>query len=291
LRPLAESRRHTRLDMDYLCALTEAIGKDPEFRPVCIYFPNSTLYSFGDRLRYVEKRITGNDRSHHLVAVETTPHVSSALAAAQSGAGWTGIVQVLSQQGLDPAEAEELIGQLIDSQILESDLSPCITGEEPLSGLISKLGGHSPTNAIAQVLTAVSARLADLDDRGLGASPAEYHAVAGDLSSLPAKPEMAKLVQVDMVKPADVLELGERVLAELKRAISVLHRIGRPNFQETLYRFQEAFLARFEGRFVPLAEALDEESGVGFETPGDSTRDHLVGRPSPSFLVMKSLSP
>ena len=47
LGPAAESRRHTRLDMDYLCALTDALAADPAVRRRLRFRPNSSLYQDG----------------------------------------------------------------------------------------------------------------------------------------------------------------------------------------------------------------------------------------------------
>src|SRR5690242_5397970 len=47
-------QRHTRLDMDFLFKLTDAITRDPNLRKTLIFYPNKSLYRGGGRLRYVE---------------------------------------------------------------------------------------------------------------------------------------------------------------------------------------------------------------------------------------------
>ena len=58
----SEYRRHTRPDMDYLDALGRALEKDPDVRPVLRFWPNSSLYAAGGRLRYTEARLGGTLR-------------------------------------------------------------------------------------------------------------------------------------------------------------------------------------------------------------------------------------
>jgi class I lanthipeptide synthase len=70
--PLSSCRRHTRLDVDYLVLLVEALERDAGLRDVLRYFPNSSLYAAGDRLRYVETRLQDKARSYHLVALEAS---------------------------------------------------------------------------------------------------------------------------------------------------------------------------------------------------------------------------
>ena len=57
----AACRRHTRLDMDYLVALADALARDPALAPMVRYTPNSSLYRSGDRWRLVETRMQGKD--------------------------------------------------------------------------------------------------------------------------------------------------------------------------------------------------------------------------------------
>src|SRR6266568_2986122 len=47
-------QRHSRLDMDYLWALAEAVERDPQLRKILVYEPNSSLYEAAGRLRQAE---------------------------------------------------------------------------------------------------------------------------------------------------------------------------------------------------------------------------------------------
>ena len=49
-------QRHTRLDMEYLLALAETLECCPEIREAIRFFPNSSIYRSGSRLRYAESR-------------------------------------------------------------------------------------------------------------------------------------------------------------------------------------------------------------------------------------------
>jgi thiopeptide-type bacteriocin biosynthesis protein len=55
--------------------------------------------------------------------------------------------------------------------------------------------------------------------------------------------------------------------------VSLLHRLARRPRDDRLARFREAVVRRYEGREVPLVEALDDETGVGFDTLTGESRD------------------
>ena len=79
-------QRRSRLDMDYLFALADAIARDPALRGGYSLRPNSSLYRAAGRVHYVEARLDGKDRTHHLVAVEDSEELRSTLARAGEGA-------------------------------------------------------------------------------------------------------------------------------------------------------------------------------------------------------------
>jgi hypothetical protein len=259
--------RHTRLDMDYLVTLTDALARQPELRNVLSVCVNSSLYRVHDRLRYLEVRRNGDGWTHHHVALEATDYLTATLTRAGDGASAVSLASSLVKDDPDAAEeeADEYVGDLLDNQVLISELRPAVTGPEPIDGLVARLRERGAGRA-GDCLERVRLELAALDENGLGAEPARYRALAGSLGELPAEPDLARLVQVDLVKPANAATLGPAVLDELMRGVSLLHRLWRPPRNDLLARFREAFARRYEAREVPLVEALDEETGVGIDT-------------------------
>lgn len=258
----ARCQRHTRLDMDYLFALTDALGRDAEVRRTLTYRPNSSLYVIADRVRYVEARVNGRARTHHLVAVTNSDCIAATLRRAANGATITELAAALVDDEITFADAARFIEQLIDNQMLVADLGLPITGAEPIHPLIAQLRRFEGQGAA--ILEQTRDELAALDVAGLGATPEAYRAVAQRLESLPTKVELPRLFQVDMVRPAYEASLGGGVIDEISKGVEALWRIFARPMETELRRFREAFSARYEEREVPLAEALDEDLGIGF---------------------------
>jgi thiopeptide-type bacteriocin biosynthesis protein len=126
---------------------------------------------------------------------------------------------------------------------------------------------------ISDRLEQVHQELTSLDTDGLGAHPSRYRHIAELLKELPGEVQIGRLFQVDMVKPVVTACLGTAVLKEISRGVTLLHRLARPRRDDPLARFREAFVARYEGREVPLVEALDEDTGVGFDAPAGRAID------------------
>ena len=269
----ARSVRHSRLDMDYLFALAGALTMDPVRRLGFTWKPNSSLYETAGHLRYVESRLAGEERTYHLVAVESSDALSATLSRAAGGATAADLAAALVDSEISRADADEFIGDLVDSQILVPDIGLVVTGDEPTGALAARLAACATTHDVAAALMTADAALAAIDAGGLGAAPARYRAIATELGALPAKPEIKRLFQVDLVKRSPDARLGGAVLDELARAVDVVRRLVPQTLPSHLAAFKDAFRERYETREVRLVDALDDESGIGFPAYGSEGSD------------------
>jgi len=279
---MSRYQRHTRLDMDYLWNLAEAVERDPDLRGELEYQPNSSLYQVGDRLLFAEARLGQAGRSYRLVAVGATPYLMQTLARARDGARLDILAAALVDDDITRADADEYITELADSQVLVADVRPQLTGAPPTETLAATLGRCERSAHLARQLDAAADGLAALDADGIGVPAERYHAVASVLDGLPASPEPSRFVQVDLTKPAAEVTLGAAVVSELLRGVEVLHSLSRYRQHEGLRQFREQFTRRYETREVPLAQALDEENGIGFErssSPSSEAAPLLAGLP------------
>jgi thiopeptide-type bacteriocin biosynthesis protein len=263
LAPRAEYRRRTRLDNDYLFVLADELVRSREQLERFTLRPNTSIYPSGGRLRFAATQVEGKERRYHLVAVEPTPYLDATIARARGGARAGDLAAALVDAEITLDEAREYIHELVQAQLLVPELGIHVTGPEPIDGMIEQLR-TAALEREAEVLTGARRAIGDLDAAGLGNPPDRYRAIASGLEVLPAKIELSRLFQVDMVKPG-AISIGRRVAADLAHVIGQLARITR-NDRDAFADFKRAFRDRWEGQEIPLADALDEESGIGFES-------------------------
>jgi lantibiotic biosynthesis protein len=272
LAPQSSYRRHSRLDMGYLFALAEELNQDGELRRSLRYRPNTSIYRAAGRLRYAEARFNGPKINYHLVAVEPDEFLDAALARASAddhGATPDEIAAAVAVSDPDGEishdAAASYVAELIDSQIITSELWPALTGPEAVHGLIATLervASPLAANTVAKLRGAREA-LEKLDRDGLGNDPNRYSEIARELEPLPQRADRDRLFQVDLFKPGEV-SLDPAVLDEVARGLEALHRLHTPVLGDSLDGFRERFIDRYgTDRLVPLLEALDVEAGVG----------------------------
>jgi thiopeptide-type bacteriocin biosynthesis protein len=277
LAPLAEYRRSTRLDNDYLFVLADHLAASAELRDRLHIRPNSSIYRTAGLLRYAAARVADKERSYQLVGVELTPYLEATLARAEVGATVAELAGPLAADDITLDEALEYVRELVDAQLLVPELGIHVTGPEPIDGLIAQLraaGGDRPAALLADVRERINAI-----DAIVGNSPDRYRAIANVLEPLGTPVDLSRLFQIDMVKPA-AATLATRVTTDVATAVTQLGRIRRS--RGSLGEWVRTFRERYEDRVVPLAEVLDEESGIGFETmrgPGSEGAPLLAGLP------------
>lgn len=288
----SEYRRHSRLDNDYLCALTHYLNGKSEVQARTQYRPNSSLYRLGRTWRFVQTIFVGMTRRDSLVGLEADDFLVAALERARDGATLDEVARHVAAADPDgdisTEDATDYVRELIRQQVIVSDLEPVVTGEEPLAdilGQLRRMASCQELETATATLAQVQEQLTAIDGSPLGIDVERYRTIGQQLAVLGVPPDPSRLFQVDITKASPAARCGPDVVEEIVQAVTLLHRLSPSVESEPLRRFREAFTARYERQEVPLVEALDEESGIGFdrsEAPAAENAPLLDGIPLPS---------
>jgi len=259
-----EYGRHTRLDMNYLCALALDLAKHPVIKKSIRFYPNSSIYRVGNQLRYVEYRYLKARRTHHIVAVDHSEYLQRVLEAAARGAYLEDLVALLVDEEITEAEAREFIEELIESQLLVNDLEPAITGPEFLDQIMAILKGIPGIDEIKQTVEKIRQILEQTDKSPIGTTIPRYQEIVDTVKPLGTEFELKFMFQTDMIKPAKHCTLASRIAADVLKGMEMMNRLTLRPGTTTLSQFCEAFQERYETREIPLLQALDTECGIGF---------------------------
>ena len=270
LPPQEKYSRHTRLDMNYLCALAQDLAKHPDVKEKIKYFPNSSAYLVGNQLRYVEYRYVNAKRTHHIVAVDYTEYLEKVLNLAANGAYLKDLAELLVDEEITFDEAKEFIDELIQSQLLINELEPAITGPEFLDQILAVLEKLEGIDHLKEVIIHIQKLLQEIDDSKIGDTTSYYERIAKDLEPLGTGYELKFLFQTDMVKPRHECTLDWTLAADVLAGLEVLNKLSTRPGATTLSQFRDAYNERYETRELPLLQTLDTEAGVGYRQTRDA---------------------
>lgn len=282
----AQPRSHSRLDVVYLDALCRALAAAPDVREHLVWRPNPALYQVAGQYRLAElvRGAEETQRTFHLVGIEASEPLLRVLRAAAGGATLAQLNQVLKADFADVTdkEADAFLGELVASQILLSDLEPCVSGADALSRLITTLeqvAGQQPEGTAARVTRRLVRVRTDLAEMDTDATPIEVcdRRITEQLQQIGVAVPTRHHLHVDLYRPGQGLAVGRDVVGTVARTIDLLHGICPPAVRGDLASFVSEFQSRYQDREVPLMEALDEDLGIGFgRAPAEATENSAL---------------
>lgn len=258
------NKKHTRLDMNYLVGLAQDLSKIPRIRRQLLFFPNSSLYEIGNEFRYVEYSYEGAKRLHHIVAVDSSNFIRTILKNAKKGMLLNDLASVLINDEITLNEGIEFVNELIDNQVLVSNLEPSVVGPEFLSQIKGILKPLTDIDDIKKILNKVDIYINNLDKK-MGNDSSAYKEICDILKSLKTSFNIKYLFQTDM--NVDTVEnvISYDLINQISKGISLLNKLSLPPTNTPLKEFTDAFFDRFETREIPLSKALDLETGIGYK--------------------------
>lgn len=260
---LKDYNRCTRLDMYFLCTLSQELSKLPEIREKVRYYPNTSLYPMGKKYRYVEYQYKNSGRIHQISSVDRSVYLDTLLKIARKGTKINELLNYLIENGIEREDAKRFIDELIDSQIIVNELSPSVTGDDYFTRLIHILEGLNIDGVLLSTLKEIQKTLYRIDSRQED-NMQLYQQIIQKIKAIQIPYEEKFLFQVDMTRNVSEATLGKEIVNELQSTMTFLNKITNRSRNETLNQFQQAFYNRYEDREIPLLEALDPEIGIGY---------------------------
>jgi len=261
---LNEYRRVTRLDMNYLCSLAQDLLKRENIRECTLFYPNNSLYEFGDKLRYTEYYYQNTKRTHHIAAVDHSEYLQSVLGKARNAARIQKLAEILVDDDISIDEAKEFINELIDSQLLLPEFEPSVTGSGLLEDILGFLKNKDLKDNTYKLLYEKHQQLLQINDQAPGVDTVDYYEIAESLGKLGTDYELKFLFQSDMIKPSDTLSINKEIVDQVKEGIDILDKLTLKPIETNLTKFRDAFYKKYEDAEIPMLQALDTESGIGY---------------------------
>lgn len=270
-----ELQRCTRLDMNYLCAVIQYLEQQPGIQVALRYFPNDSIYPLGGDLRYVEYYFQKTRRIHRISRVADTCYLRAALTTARAGVTRQGLAESLAGDGITLDEALDFVDEMVEAQLLKSELEAAVTGDDPFSVLLQKLDdlGHTG-EPFRKTLRRIQSLLHAIDSRPPGTTLPIYQEIITLVRELDIPFEPKYLFQTDLFKPTCKAELDRSLTENIIGLVVFLNRLNpRTRVETNLSRFKDAFYARYEEAEVPLLQVLDNELGLGYPVSEGDTGD------------------
>ncbi len=282
-----------RIDMLYQCQLAQYLQN--KLSKVLRYRLNETVYAVGSQYRYVAVGMTKSGRTFCIKEVARTGLLSSVLKCAHDYLPFEELVsQVTDICDCNADEAESYVSQLIQEQLLTSEIAPNVTGQDVLARLIdaaSSLG----FDEYAQELSSIDAVLKEFDiESSVDANLDARNCVKSFFTKKSIRVHEKYLIQLDTYREMTSATIDKILQKQLLQGLKVLSALTSHHRHGLLEIFKKRFHERYEEQEIPLLEALDPDVGVGFIVEEDRIYSGLISGirlPSGKSTTSISLTP
>ena len=193
---------------------------------------------------------------------------------------------LMETESVSLEEAHEYVSDLVESQLLISELGGNVTGPEPFAGLLELLRERQIPERSFRDLKEAHRALERLNAKKLGVARTCYLDVTRALEKVLPDLDQRKAFHVEMTRPTSLASLSRPTVKSIAKAVDVLYRLfGQQEFED-LKHFKDDFVRRFGDQEAPLLEVLDEEVGLSF--PSRSIRSLDASSPLLEGVVFPS---
>jgi thiopeptide-type bacteriocin biosynthesis protein len=260
-----------RMDMQVLAKITAHIQSDEAIREHLKYTVNNSLYRVPGGYRYAEWQLKNGARNYHLAEIAETKTLARVLSLAKNSVELSQLRNALSELSeSSPEEINSFINELVENQILISNIETCITGPDPLTELIRKLAQIPDASKIQSMLENIQQLI--LDPR---CDIDQINRISDAIKSIESiKDDEMTLLQADTFLSFSKANLKDETISKILQQIQSLFAFGQASRVPDLDEFKSRFSERYEGQSVPLSIALDADLGIGYGSVTDHSSGH-----------------
>ncbi|MNK08293.1 hypothetical protein D3C87_262240 [compost metagenome] len=258
-------KTHRRLGMDFWSGLLSRIEQLENVRSQLTYFPNSSLAKVGNTWKYISFSFIAQQNNTEEMNIHSNEILAMLIRESKNGLHIGDLIQLIAAEGYAEEEAIAYVGQLIDQQVLVSELYPHVTGNEfqavILDRLLPLVGDHP---ALHDTLLSLKTQLTKISKTEDGALE-EYLQIEELINQLGAKELIAPPFQAELYRTVDEQKVPETLKTTIQECIELLSMLS-PSIPNKMEAFRDSFMLRYDHQQVPLALALDSDVGIPYKT-------------------------
>lgn len=245
----------SRLDMNYLDELVRTLLQQPDIRHKSSFVVNSSLYQLFDTYYFVEYQLLNGARNYNLTSATADEHLQDLVEFCRTPRRFADILQLFTAKGFPEADAAEYLEDLINSQLLISDLEIQVTGEDPMLVLQKKLQRSGADLSLVTQLIRAFEQQSPIDISGQ---------LLTALQPVIPIPSPKNLLQTDLCLNLQGQQLSGRLVNNILKDITALLPLANNIHAEDLEDFKRKYVERYEYAEKRLTEVLDPEYGIGY---------------------------
>lgn len=256
-------RKIIKLDMSILYLIFQQIEKDEDVKKKIKYYPNTSLYQSQGCLYYTQEIFKGEFKKHTLFTINSSNDIKNILSYTKKGVTRRELVDYIINKGCNSKEALVFVNDLVDSQVLISELYPYLTGEDYLHYINSVLQKYQ-LKKYTKELSMIEKKLNLLDSSNDNKKEL-YKEIFSILDKFNLPENKNHRLQCDSYNLFMNFSLCNSYSSKIIEVIEFLNKITPKYIDSNIKDFIHKYIDRYEGDEHPLLEIVDEKRGIGFK--------------------------
>jgi|LSQX01.1.fsa_nt_gb hypothetical protein len=259
---------HTRLDMNYLCSVVSEVEKDFKIRQTLKYTLNNTLYLIGNKVRYVEYYLRNTNRYYVISQIKINSFLEEIITRTTNRKCTIDeLTEILTNDSISHEDSVEFIHDLIDMQVLVSDLYPTVTGEEFHNYVVHTFKEKKLLRyKIPQKLNKLKNEAEAIDKCSIKELLNFTEQLTQTVKTIGIPYNEKFLLQTDLITKYSSNTVCSQIVEDIIEGLKVLNKFTPPQINYDLQTFKNKFLERYEYSEVPILHVLDPDTGIGYPT-------------------------
>ena len=259
----SEINKKTRLDMTYLVRLSNDLSANTIIRNQLKFYSNSSIFRVSNKYRYIEYVYLNGVREYRISVVSHSEYLENILLKSVNGVLINDLIKYLTNEGFLIEDSTRYIEDLIENQILKSEMEPSITEGDYLSQILLQLKNIIGVDDLKLNIIKLKDTVSQLTtEKKINIS--SYLRIEENLKKIGTEYNLNYLFQSDLVYSNQKNVLDEKVVNKIRKSIQLLNLLTNYSKNKRLNNFQKLFYKRFEDSEVELTRALDVELGIAY---------------------------
>ncbi|MCT1531346.1 lantibiotic dehydratase [Sphingobacterium daejeonense] len=273
-----------RPDMQFLVRMMQHISKDHHIKNQLTYSLNCTLYRQGKHYKFYQQIPNADANTHYLSQTPATPIIDYIITEKIDSKSYIDWVSLIQSKGADKDQASKFVENLIDSQILLSEMHCQLTAENNFNEILKIMQTVDTKNIYLPTLNKLNKLLTS--NYPLIEKQRKIEAVINQ--KIP-ETKTKNLLQGDLLLGIETNTIPKKTIKRILNQFQELIPLTTSILSKELEQFKKNFINRFEGQMVRLLEVLDPDTGVGYGSSSFaySSQDSLLKGINPQPLTQK----
>lgn len=278
--------KYSRFDMCLIDTIINKLEHNDDIKRTLYYYPNNTIYHIYNEIRYIECNKNKSERKYGICSIEYSDYIKEILQISTNGVTIQAMVEALDNMGVDHEAASSYINELIDAQILVSELSVSMIGDNPIKVIYEKLVAKNIQTDISIYLFELTRLLKLCDELPIGKGGGLYNSLIQKVIDIGLSNDPKSIIQTDIYRHLSNNHISKDVVNELTSALDFLAILANVNDRSQIDRFKKIFTERYETEKRPLLEVLDPDIGIGYghDVVAGENQGLLKDIPFPEFV-------